>query len=153
MFFSYEKDDPKNIKRARNMNNTSSSQYNCGGFALGIFSWYTPFNEITDIELERPEDYSEIEEIAIDNILADFPDLEPVSSTRVYNMEIDYHTNEIIAFRFSSFDFHFWKLEADGKWYDKMGGSYFINDHTYYDVFDNWGAYDGTIYFFTRKRA
>ena len=110
MFFSYAKDDPKNIKRARNMNNTSTCDYNCGGFALSIFSWYTPFNEITDIEFEGPEDYSEIEEIAIDNILADFPDLEPVSSNKVYNREIDYHTNEIIAFRFSAYDFHFWKL-------------------------------------------
>ena len=153
MFFSYENDDPKNIQRARNMNNTSTSQYNCGGFALGIFSWYTPFNEITNIDLDTPDDYLEIEEIAIDNILSDFPDLKLVSSYMVYNMEIDYNINEIIAFRFSSYDFHFWKLEADGKWYDKMGGLPCIDNHKYYDVFDPWGSYDGKIYFFTRPRA
>lgn len=110
MFFTFDSHDPKNLNRSRNINNTDKFDYNCGGYALGTFSWYTPFDEPTYINLRTSDDYDEIEETAVENILCDFPDLSLISSIDVRNKDIDYKTTEIIAFRFSRNDFHFWKL-------------------------------------------
>lgn len=153
MFFTFNSFDPKNLNHSRNINNTDKFDYNCGGYALGTFSWYTPFNEPTYIDLETPDDYDEIEEIAVENILHDFPDLSLVSPINVRNKDINYKTTEIIAFRFSEDDFHFWKLGKNSTWYDKMGGSTIIRTHSYSEVFAPWGRYNGRIYFFTRTRA
>ena len=34
--------DPFNTLGLRNINNTIKRYYNCGGYALGTFSWYWP---------------------------------------------------------------------------------------------------------------
>ena len=57
MFFTFIGFDPKNSNHLRNINNTDKFDYNCGGYALGTFSWYTPFDEPTCIDLETPDDY------------------------------------------------------------------------------------------------
>ena len=38
----YGAKDPLNIFGKRNLENTDMFDYNCGGFALGTFSWYLP---------------------------------------------------------------------------------------------------------------
>ena len=41
--------DAYNLRRERNEDNTLSYWYNCGGFALGTFSWYYPYdNDLLD---------------------------------------------------------------------------------------------------------
>lgn len=153
MFFTYENFDPKNLTKIRNIKNTDKWEYNCGGYALSTYSWYTPFEEEREICLCNHHMYREIEKEAVAHILSDFPELKLVEEESVYNKVIDYTTNEIIAFRFSNYDFHFWKLGKNGKWYDKMGGLSTINIHRYFDVFKKWGLYGGKLYFFTRPRA
>lgn len=44
--------DPLNMRGSRNIRNTDKADYNCGGYALGTFSWYLPSRtreEYTDI--------------------------------------------------------------------------------------------------------
>ena len=36
--------DYLNKEHKRNLANTKISQYNCGGFALGTYSWYRPYH-------------------------------------------------------------------------------------------------------------
>lgn len=153
MFFNYTNSDPKNVLKKRNIKNTEKRNYNCGGYALGTYSWYTPFKKITAINLRNHHMYHAIEKDAVAKILTDFPDLQLVEENTIFNKSVDYTKNEIIAFRFSHHDFHFWKISKNGRWYDKMGSSYYINSHKYFDVFENWGTYDGKLYFFTRPRA
>ena len=76
----YEKkfsEDRFNLTRGRRQNNTRCEKYNCGGFALGTFSWYAPYGDdivdfafnhgyITDYERddileEANEDHYDIE--------------------------------------------------------------------------------------------
>ena len=41
----YLQDDPFNKNNKRNVRNTERNTYNCGGYALGTFSWYCPHDE------------------------------------------------------------------------------------------------------------
>lgn len=40
--------DPFNFLRNRNVRNTEKITYNCGGYALGTFSWYCPHRREDD---------------------------------------------------------------------------------------------------------
>ena len=43
--------DYLNRQKTRNINNTCTSDYNCGGYALRTFSWYLPYDDISHSDL------------------------------------------------------------------------------------------------------
>ena len=58
--------DPFNFLRNRNVRNTEKRTYNCGGYALGTFSWYCPHraeDDLTHFGNYYAEDLSEAEVI------------------------------------------------------------------------------------------
>lgn len=140
--------DPTNESGGRNQHNTPISAYNCGGFALSIYNWVTPYivtdngyvNEeglYTDDEREAlmrdlyEMDWSdeEIEEEIlsrdVDFLLHSYPFLEEI------NLEDCDENETIIAYRLfirwdedtgdiEDTDFHF-KVRYHGFWFEKMG--------------------------------
>ena len=103
--YGYKNDDPFNIAKERNTRNTNRGQYNCGGYALGCYSWYCPFaHQVIDFEKN------------VNQILKDFP------NTRLIDNIQDLMPNEyMVAFRLSQDDFHFMKRSKNGVWREKRG--------------------------------
>lgn len=153
MFCNYNNDDPFNHNNMRNVKNTDKFTYNCGGYALGTFSWYCPLEPDEFDTFDGDE--TECLQACTDAILSDFPDLFLIDEYDMIYPKYSCRKYEIIAFRISYHDdFHFWKLGRNNMWFDKMGRANWIDHHSYNDVFaDTWnGRYDSEIIFFGRKR-
>ena len=124
--------DGLNVNHERNIRNTNKRTYNCGGYALGTYSWYCPYRDeledyfslFSSLETEIELDdlcviYERIGEISLRTMLSDFAhrNIHEIKDVR------ERKENEIVvAFRFSLFDFHFMKLGANNQWYSKRGG-------------------------------
>ena len=140
--------DPLNRDNSRNIKNTERYLYNCGGYALGIFSWYCPHDE-DDVDEYGYfdytfEDYYEAYEKTMYCVAKMVLDFE--GRLRLVQSLSKVHSDEVaIAFRLSSDgDFHYIK-KTKGGWYHKRGSSYCIERMTEADVFETkWcGRYDG----------
>lgn len=139
--------DGLNIENHRNIRNTHKRTYNCGGYALGTYSWYCPYRDewedffslfgdmYTEIEDEDIEMiYERITGIAIRTMLEDFAH----RHIHVISEVADRKENEtVIAFRHDLTDFHYLKLGANGVWYSKMGGSEHITTHKAEEVLND----------------
>ena len=157
--------DKYNLEKKRNKDNTSRWDYNCGGYALGTYSWYCPAKEETDDDYDcivygdceeffDEEEREHITNICINAMLEDFKD-----SLRVINDIKELKENEYaIAFRVSGEcdDFHYCKRDKRGHWTHKMG-SRNIEKIKKEDVFapywlNSWGEkYVGRIVLFAKK--
>lgn len=154
--------DPYNMSNQRNISNTDKAMYNCGGYALNLFSWYCPWDE--DLEVyETPlaraywdgENYEENEMFAptmrcVQNMLAEIPTLRLLTGINDPIQKNEYK----VAFRISyDGDFHFMKRCDNGIWYHKQGGSSYIRTATTQEVLDVWcGRYDGPLVFFANTK-
>lgn len=130
-----------NENQTRNEQNTDQSEYNCGGYALKTFSWYTPyefdeekypFHSNYDLmEYLTSDDYSieEATEIILNSntkkMLEDFSGKLRIVQRHDY-LEAD---EELIAYRLSvmededyvvDMDFHF-IVFRNGQWMSKLG--------------------------------
>lgn len=150
-----------NLREAKRTWSLDRWDYNCGGYALETYDWYMPY----DNEGESwcfLEDYIEeagfdaANDMCIEHILADFPELRIVREQAVRDKLVDFNKYQIIAFRLETDgtnDFHFMKLGKNGSWYEKRGASGIIHRHNYEYVFGVWnGRYNGNITFFARER-
>ena len=148
--------DPLNINRTRNIRNTNKRMYNCGGYALGTYSWYCPqpdddyddsyafdtMDEAIDITLD-----------VVDHMCYEFEGkIRVIKTLNELNTSVEY----AVAFRISSRnDFHYVKKADNGHWYHKRGGMLDINQMTEYEVFNTrWcgGFYDGPIVLLAVKK-
>lgn len=137
-------DDPYNTKNLRNIRNTDTWDYNCGGFALGTFSWYEPMSEVAGYDYRR--DYLSA---CVSVLLEEFSDLRMIIDIS------DLHKDEYaIAFRASADDFHFLKRGDNGKWYHKRGSSPRIETIPTNEVFTTawYDDYDSPIILFAKKK-
>lgn len=158
MFYTFENEDAMNLKGLRNQRNTNQWDYNCGGYALGTFSWYCPCEDeenngeyfgkydFTPQQLEnRTKD-------CVKKLLKDF------SNLRIIHNIKELQQNELaVAFRISGDidDFHFILRKRNGQWFEKNGGgnihrvtkNYALN-RTWYAPF---ATYYGKIILFARK--
>lgn len=147
--FWYDKpDDDWNLKNKRNINNTEKGSYNCGGYALGLFNWFCPWEEEDNGEIEMGDD-TDLEKM-VDYMLKHLP-LRLINSTR------ELKRNEYaVAFRVGGYDFHYMKRGANGVWYDKVGSRAYINTHKEVEVLnqkESWyGRYDGEIVLMAMKK-
>lgn len=120
MFGKYARYNRYNVEGGRDVKNTDKSQYNCGGYALGIFNWYCPYGEQErGIELfeEKILSVEELTTELVEFMLNDFEDL------RVIEKVEDLKENEYaIAFKVGEDDFHFARRAKNGAWFHKRGG-------------------------------
>lgn len=125
--------DWRNEQEERNQNNTETWAYNCGGYALGIYSWYRPYDvgvadEIANA-LELDENIDDIiHDLFIstrDHILVEFPNLRLIKKEDIdkYDSVIAYRVgiSQYSTYDHVDWDFHF-RLYKDGKWTEKAGG-------------------------------
>ena len=144
MFSTYAQTDPFNRNGKRNRSNTDTDAYNCGGFALGTYSWYLPYrldeqmdiyDRWADIQmwLDAAEDADNTADspiaraavhtcvvsllnLFVERILEDFP-----SVRRVQTFEEIKPNERIILFRTGADDFHFIVSFDHKHWWHKYG--------------------------------
>lgn len=144
-----------NLNRNRNEKNTSQWDYNCGGYALGTFSWYLPNDEDDRDKFWGWQDhsYEEMEAITltcVEWMLNDFNDLRIIQQLNEVR-----HDEYAIAFRVSSDgDFHYIRQDKFRTWTHKCGSSH-IRTITRWEVFHTeWNdRYNGPIVLFAKKRG
>lgn len=169
--------DPSNSEHTRNAGNTSVNEYNCGGFALGTFSWFMPYystdereshiNELIDEGYTRREIMDILTEEDIDFILDNVDnitriarpeDAAPGSRVIAYRVtispfgyDLDERDNEDAIYEDSLFiDFHF-RARIDGYWFEKNGDGDIGMCHFEEGGWDCGGSmlyYDGPIVYF-----
>ena len=149
--------DPLNKRGSRNIRNTDKADYNCGGYALGTFSWYLPSRtrkEYTDIMGHADiGDMDTALTLAAEAIVSELPGWSVVPFALVMERKYSPKDYEVVALRFCYYDFHFWKLGRNWNWYDKMGGCRQIDRHAFNDVRYKWnGRYDSPVVCFIRAR-
>jgi hypothetical protein len=136
----YTNNNPFNLNHERNTTNTDIDDYNCAGYALGIYSWYHP----EDVKFQwgfpfclKGQKRKYIKSV-IDIVTRDFPDLRVIKSVK------DAQPDEyVIAFRVADYDFHFIKRGMNNVWYSKYGGAP-IRRLTTEEVFSRaWNNYFG----------
>ena len=149
--------DPFNTLGLRNVSNTTKRYYNCGGYALGTFSWYWPgrtqeeHDEI--MEYAEAEDWDNALELATEAIINELSGWSVVPFDLVMERKYSPKEYEVVAMRFCDCDFHFWKLGRNWNWYDKMGSAGWIDRHAFEDVRRVWCyRYDSPIICFIRTR-
>ena len=143
MFSTYAQTDPFNRNGKRNRSNTDTDAYNCGGFALGTYSWYVPYR--SDEQVQIYERWANIQmcldadnmadridarvtaypyvvslfNLFVERILEDFP-----SVRRVQTFEEIKPDERIILFRIGADDFHFIVSFDHKHWWHKYGWNY-----------------------------
>ena len=153
--------DPYNLNNTRNIRNVDKAYYNCGGYALNLFSWYCPWevDEEVDTPLSRAYDdgeYFDSDEMfaptmrCVQNMLAEIPTLRLLTGINDPIQENEYK----VAFRISyDGDFHFMKRADNGVWYHKQGGSSYIRKATTQEVLEVWcDRYNGPLVFFANTK-
>ena len=137
--------DPYNLLHERNIENTRKHLYNCGGYALGTYSWYCPHDEVHK-GFYNPDLDETMEEqtLAHANII-----LNEIQNIRmIERVEEATQDEEVIAFRLSETinDFHF-MVRKHGRWYHKQGSYKEIRCVPTEKVFsDCWVNEDGDEY-------
>ena len=147
MFSTYAQTDPFNRNGKRNRSNTDTDDYNCGGFALGTYSWYVPYRSDEQRQiyerwaniqmwLDAAEDADNTADsliaraavhtcvvsllnLFVKRILEDFP-----SVRRVQTFEEIKPDERIILFRIGADDFHFIVSFDHKHWWHKYGWNY-----------------------------
>lgn len=159
----YLDDDPFNKNNNRNLRNTPRKHFNCGGYALGTFSWYCPHNPEDEQIIglfSRGYDYSfDTQEeawiktmYAVSKMILDFEGkLRMIKSLE----HLDKKTERVVAFRLSSNgDFHYIKKAENGQWHHKRGASAPIHRMSQDNVLNSvWcGFYDGPVVLLAIKK-
>ena len=155
----YLKDDPFNRDKKRNVSNTQRHTYNCGGYALGTFSWYCPHDEADekgrscyDYGFDSKEEAWLKTMYSVGKMILDFE-----GKVRMITSLNQLHrlTERAVAFRLSSDgDFHYIKQGFNGKWYHKRGASEDLLTMTQeYVLHSVWcGRYDGPVVLLAIKK-
>lgn len=160
MFHLWYKDDPYNKNSNRNLSNTDRKTFNCGGYALGTFSWYCPHSEEDlkrgqlgyDYSFTSQEEAWEKTMYCVSRMILDFE-----GNLRVIERlaQLDKKTERAVAFRLSADgDFHYIKKSANGHWHHKRGRNPLIWRMSEYNVFhtDWYGRYNGPIVLLAIKK-
>lgn len=155
----YLQDDPFNKNNKRNVLNTQRHTYNCGGYALGTFSWYCPHDEADedrgwgyDYGFNTQEEAWIKTMYSVSKMILDFEgQLRVITSLDKLNRL----TERVVAFRLSADgDFHYIKKGFNGNWYHKRGGSSELQKMTQDDVLHSiWcNRYNGPVVLLAIKK-
>lgn len=102
------------------------SWYNCGGFALGTYDWYLPYEDewqweewVTDLCADY-EGYDELCD-ALAARCVEYMQCDGVA--REIGNEAELREDEyLVLFRAAETDFHYARRLSNGEWWHKMGG-------------------------------
>ena len=149
----YGHEDELNFTGLRNIRNTNKNYYNCGGYALGTYSWYCPNDDGWDSPMyDNRYTMEERTQFAVDYMLNDFCDL------RVIKTLAEVTKNEYaIAFRIAVDDFHY-MVKKGNQWYSKAGNCQRIDRVSQKIVlgkkwFTDYGVtYDGPLVLFAKRK-
>lgn len=151
---------PFNENHERNFCNTLPMAYNCGGFALRLYNWYSPIlpdtnrSEIFDL-IESTYTPEQRLHVCIKAILQ-----EVIGSRLIKSLNELQDGEEAVAFRLQEIegceasedpddlwqDFHFMRRRKDGVWLDKCGGGTVIRAHAEEEVLSQpWTSPDNTL--------
>lgn len=138
---AYEYDE-FNVEK-RKLGSAKRCDYNCGGFALGLYNWYLPYpqglrDEMVDAWGEWKMSYRKVLKITVGYMVDTLP-VRRIKSLK----QLDEKTEYCVAFRLSENDFHYIKRYKEGIWYHKRGGSYHIQKMEEEEVFSKKGWIDG----------
>lgn len=101
-------------------------EFNCGGFALGTYNWYLPYeydlwDEWQEQVEEQTADYDEQCDLMADKCIC-FMERDQVC--REIWTEDDLRPGEyLVLFRASPEDFHYARRLSNGEWWHKMGNN------------------------------
>lgn len=152
-----------NLDRERNEQNMNALDYNCGGYALGTFTWILldSFNHGEDLEFEINETDDEmmedielyvndLEEECVKELVEDFKGLvRPISALSELH-EDEYAVLFRVSYDIKGYidDFHFVKRHHDGHYSHKPGNTSiadFKGDPFDGDWASNWLDYNAPI--------
>ena len=138
---AYEYDEFNTEKRS--LSNTERGEYNCGGFALGLYNWYLPYPQEMRDELSSffggwTKSYRKTIYIMVNYMVNTLP-VRVIKSLKYLDEETEY----CVAFRLSQADFHYVKRYKEGVWYHKRGGSHHIARMEEKEVFSKKGWING----------
>lgn len=122
------------------MRNLNRAVFNCGGYALNVFTWYLPFNKNNGYY-----DFDHMER-HVAFMLKDFG-----GRLRLIENESDALPHErVVFFRGCSYDFHYVYKGKNGHYYHKMGSKKYIEHMKKKEVYGpKWCCrYNGKIYIF-----
>lgn len=141
--------DPLNFEHLRNGDNVKQAFYNCGGFALGTYSWYCPYPKRGALPFgygifhETMEKMAAVTELAVNAMVEEFLG----KLRRISSLDEVSEGEYAVAFRISDDgDFHYVRCMPSGEWLHKPGTSY-IRSMTFEDVFaEKWSnRYNGPV--------
>lgn len=143
MVSTYRNDYYNNNKR--NTRNTHLCDYNCGGYALGTFNWYLPYENYDysaqSLYFGKGMAPDEMVDFYAKFMLKDFfGKLRQINSIKEKTSD-----EKVIAFRCCKYDFHFCVRGDNGVWYHKPG-THTIRRIKKKEVFaDEWISPDGEV--------
>lgn len=145
-YLSNYKTIKKDIKTP--IENLDTLDYNCGGFALGTFDWFVPYDDEDEDDCFGSWMLSLRQMVVF--MLRKFSDLR-----RIKNINQLKENEYAIAFRRSEDDFHYIRRFSDGTWAHKCGVSD-IKEMPEKEVFSEvWETrqinYDGRIVLFAKQ--
>lgn len=112
--------DPFNEGKKRSVKNTYKDLYNCAGYALGLFCWYCPYDDVPS--QWHAESFAQKDIDAWASTMVEYMLKDLANKIRLINAPCDIKKGEhLVAFRASAWDFHFRKLAHNGQWYEKRG--------------------------------
>ena len=145
--------DELNFNGFRNIRNTRKDYYNCGGYALGTYSWYCPNDDGWDSSMyDDSYTMEERTQFAVDYMLKDFCDLRVIKT-----LEEVTENEYAIAFRIGEDDFHY-MVKKGNQWYSKAGASSKIDKIPQKVVFSKeWRlgftiTYNGPLILFAKRK-
>lgn len=98
-------------------NDTNTFYYNCGGYALGTYDWYEPYNV-------RTFDWDNIEDYEVPSLTAQMVErmLEEITGLRrIYSLDEANSNERIVLFRMCPTDFHYIVSFDHKNWWHKIG--------------------------------
>lgn len=134
-----EEVDYMNRLGTRNLRNTNRLEFNCGGYALGSFNWYFPYDENDRLYEEKDTYYYRTFYDMVEQIIADCRG----RARTIDNLKELKEGEYAVAFRVGKEDFHFMKMASNGHWFEKRGSKPKIYTVKQSEVFsDSWKRYD-----------
>lgn len=157
MVATYENDYYNNDRR--NTHNTRLCDYNCGGYALGTFNWYLPYEDYDcstwSLYYDRGMTPDGMADFYAEFMLKDFLGrLRQIKSVKEKTLD-----EKVIAFRCGESDFHFCVRGDNGVWYHKPGSNTIRRikkEEVFSDKWvspDGWTIYDSKIILFAMKKS
>lgn len=152
--------DPYNKKGYRNTANTEREEYNCIGYAFDVFANINIGGRKENASImcaAAMGDYETALAEAQFELEKEFPEWTCVQDYSKHNYPA--RRFKVVAIRFSTSDYHAYKLGKNNRWYNKWGRSEIIENLPYAKVFaKEWRTaaflepYDSPILFFVRPR-